>query len=180
MDQTKTQSKLDVALKAGIGVLLAVLAFVIVNSLRERITDVGDTAPSFSIVTDQGRRITPTSFGGRLLVLNFWATWCAPCVEEVPSLSELQKRVAGSGVVVVGVSVDKNPRLYRQFLQRFQPDFQTARNPDESIPNSYGTYRYPETYIIDRNGKVVEKVISARDWTDPDFIRSIQKMAEGG
>ena len=87
MDQTKTQSKLDVALKAGIGVLLAALAFVIVNSLRERITDVGDTAPSFSIVTDQGRRITPTSFGGRLLVLNFWATWCAPCVEEVPSLS---------------------------------------------------------------------------------------------
>jgi len=174
------QSKLDFALKAGIGVLLVALAFVIVNSLRDRITDVGDHAPSFSVVTDQGRRITPTSFGGRLLVLNFWATWCAPCVEEVPSLSELQKRTAGAGVVVVGVSVDKNPRLYRQFLQRFQPDFLTARDPDESIPNSYGTYKYPETYIIDRSGKVVEKVISARDWMDPDFIRSIQKMAEGG
>jgi len=170
------QSKLDLALKAGIGILLVALAFVIVSSIRDRITDVGDTAPSFSIVTDQGRRITPTDFGGRLLVLNFWATWCAPCVEEVPSLGEFQKRMAGSGVVVVGVSVDKNPRLYRQFLQRFKPAFQTARDPDESIPNGYGTYKYPETYIIDRNGKVVEKVISARDWMDPDYIRSIESL----
>ena len=170
------QSKLDLALKAGIGILLAALAFVIVGSIRESVTDVGDTAPGFSIVTDQGRRITPTNFGGRVLVLNFWATWCAPCVEEEPSLSEFQKRMANSGVVVVGVSVDKNPRLYRQFLQRFNPAFQTARNPDESIPNSYGTYKYPETYIIDRNGKVVQKVIGSRNWMDPDNISSMQSL----
>jgi cytochrome c biogenesis protein CcmG/thiol:disulfide interchange protein DsbE len=169
-------SKLDLALKAGIGLLLAALALVIAGSLRDHIIDVGDAAPSFSITTDQGRRITPTDFGGRVLVLNFWAIWCAPCVEEVPSLSEFQKRLAGSGVVVVGVSVDKNPNLYSQFLKRFGPTFQTVRDPDEGIANSYGTYKYPETYIIDRNGKVVQKVIGSRNWMDPDNIASIQSL----
>jgi len=169
-------SNLDLALKAGIGVLLVALAFVIASSMRDRVTDVGDAAPSFSITTDQGNRITPTSFGGRLLVLNFWATWCAPCVEEEPSLSEFQKRTASSGVVVVGVSIDKNPKLYQQFLQRFRPAFQTERDPDAGIADSYGTYKVPETYIIDRSGKVVEKVVSSRDWLDPDFIRSLQTL----
>jgi peroxiredoxin len=168
--------KLDLALKAGIGVLLVALALVIAGSLRDRIIDVGDSAPSFSITTDQGRRITPSDFGGRVLVLNFWATWCAPCVEEVPSLSEFQKRMAGSGVVVVGVSVDKNPNLYGQFLKRFSPAFQTARDPQEGIANSYGTYKYPETYIIDRTGKVVQKVIGSRNWMDPDNIASFQSL----
>jgi cytochrome c biogenesis protein CcmG/thiol:disulfide interchange protein DsbE len=168
--------KLDLALKAGIGVLLVALALVIAGSLRDRIIDVGDSAPSFSITTDQGRRITPSDFGGRVLVLNFWATWCAPCVEEVPSLSEFQKRMAASGVVVVGVSVDKNPNLYGQFLKRFSPAFQTARDPDEGIANSYGTYKYPETYIIDRTGKVVQKVIGSRNWMDPDNIASFQSL----
>jgi thiol-disulfide isomerase/thioredoxin len=155
-------SKFDLALKAGIGVLLVALAVVIAGSLRDHITDVGDTAPAFSITTDQGHRITPTDFGGRVLVLNFWATWCPPCVEETPSLSEFQKRLAASGVVVVGVSVDKNPKLYNQFLKRFS--------------NSYGTYQYPETYVIDRNGKVVQKVIGSRNWMDPDNISSIQSL----
>ena len=170
------RSKLDLALKGGIVALLAALAFVIAGTMRDHITDVGDTAPSFSITTDQGRRITPTDFGGRVLVLNFWATWCAPCVEEVPSLSEFQKRMAASGVVVVGVSVDKNPNLYRQFVKRFDPAFQTTRDPDEGIANSYGTYKYPETYVIDRNGKVIQKVIGSRNWMDPDNISSFQSL----
>jgi peroxiredoxin len=168
--------KLDIVLKAAIGVLLVGLALVIADSLRDHITDVGDTAPDFSITTDRGHRITPTDFGGRVLVLNFWATWCAPCVEEEPSLSEFQKRMAGSGVVVVAVSVDKNPKLYGDFLKRFSPSFQTVRDPDEGIANSYGTYKYPETYVIDRTGKVVQKVIGSRNWMDPDNISSIQQL----
>jgi peroxiredoxin len=169
-------SKLDLTLKAGIGLLMVALALVIAGSMRDHITDVGDAAPAFSITTDQGRRITPTDFGGRVLVLNFWATWCQPCVEEMPSLSEFQKRLQSSGVVVVGVSVDKNPKLYDRFLRRFSPSFQTARDPDEGIANSYGTYQYPETYVIDRNGKVVQKVIGSRNWMDPDNISSIQSL----
>jgi len=176
MSVTK-KSRVDIALMAGVGVLLASLGYVIAGAFSEpRVVQAGDTAPRFTLTTAQGRRITPTDFGGRVLVLNFWATWCAPCVEEVPSLSELQKRTAGSGVVVVGVSVDRNPNLYTRFLKRFQPSFQTARDPDAKIPTSYGTWKFPETYIIDRNGVVVQKVISSRNWTDPDILNFVQSL----
>src|SRR5690242_7859796 len=107
--------------------VLAVAGFVYIirDSFEQRIIDKGDTAPSFSIRADNGQTITPSDFGGKLLVLNFWASWCPPCVEETPSLSEFQKQMKSSGVVVVAVSVDKNEKAYRDFLARFRPAFTT-------------------------------------------------------
>ena len=90
----------------------------------------GDSAPSFSITADNGQTFSPTSFGGKLLVLNFWATWCPPCVSETPSLSEFQRQLTDSGVVVLAVSVDKSEKAYRDFLAKMKPAFVTARDPD--------------------------------------------------
>src|SRR5579884_662602 len=95
------KSNIDKVLVAGICLLFGLMAWTIFSSMRETVVQAGDKAPDFSIMTDQGKRITPHDFGGRVLVLNFWATWCSTCVEEVPSLSEFQKQAAGSGVVVV-------------------------------------------------------------------------------
>jgi cytochrome c biogenesis protein CcmG/thiol:disulfide interchange protein DsbE len=169
-------NKADIFLRISIGVLLAVLAGVIVGSLRETIVIVGDTAPDFEITTDSGKRITRADFGGRLLVLNFWATWCPPCIEEMPSLDEFQKRMAASGVVVLGVSVDKSEPEYRQFLQKAKVAFLTARDPQAVISAEYGTFKYPETYVIDSKGRVLQKHIGARLWTDEKLIQQIQAL----
>jgi len=157
--------KIDQLLKAAIGVLVAALVFVLYASIHERIIGVGDTAPDFTITADNGRTISVPHFGGRLLVLNFWATWCQPCVQEVPSLDQFSKEMAGSGVVVVGVSVDKDPKAYQAFLSRANVSFLTARDPGANISADYGTFKYPESYIIDANGKVVEKIVGATDWS---------------
>src|SRR5579885_1594237 len=114
------------ALRALMALLAAAFIGVIVFSLRDTSAKEGDKAPDFSIVTDRGTRITPEEFGGKVLVLNFWATWCAPCVEEIPSLSEMQKRFSKSGLVVVAVSIDKNQQRYHAFLDRIHVSFQTA------------------------------------------------------
>jgi len=169
------KSKIDLALKIIIGGLLVVLIVVIAGTLNERIVKAGDTAPNFSITTDRGKTITATNFGGKVLVLHFWASWCGPCVEEVPSLNEFQKKVADSGVVVLGISVDTNVNAYRKFLDKYQVAFQTARDPDANISTSYGTFKYPETYIIDRSGKVVQKVIGEGDWSDAavSYVKSL-------
>src|SRR5688572_8845963 len=106
-----------------IGVLLVALSLVVAKAFQEKIINAGDTAPGFTITTDSGRQISPANFGGRVLVLNFWATWCPPCVEELPSLNEFQRQLAGSGVVVVGVSIDKNEKIYRDFLKRARITF---------------------------------------------------------
>jgi len=167
---------IDRFLKAGIVVLSAVLVFVLYSSMHERIIGVGDSAPDFTITADNGRTITPSSFGGRLLVLNFWATWCQPCVEEVPSLDQFAKEMAGSGVVVLGVSMDTNPKLYQDFLSRTHVSFMTARDPTAKISQNYGTFKYPESYIIDSKGKVVQKIIGATDWTDGNMVNAVKSF----
>ncbi|MEN6532756.1 MAG: TlpA disulfide reductase family protein [Bryobacteraceae bacterium] len=159
-----------------IGVLVVALGYVIADSFREKIVTVGDTAPDFTVSTEGGRTVTRSNFGGKLLVLNFWATWCPPCIEELPSLDEFQRRLAADGVVVLGVSVDRSETAYRQFLQKARVSFLTARDPSASISASYGTFRYPETYIIDGSGKVVLKHIGPQNWADERFVREIRSL----
>jgi cytochrome c biogenesis protein CcmG/thiol:disulfide interchange protein DsbE len=158
------------------GLMLAGLAFFIADAFHENVVAVGDKAPGFSIVTDGGKQISRSSFGGRVLVLNFWATWCPPCVEEIPSLDAFQKQLAASGVVVLSVSVDKDEQVYRDFLKKANVSFLTARDPDAKISGDYGTFKYPETYVIDSTGKVVQKHIGAQAWTDENLLRSIQSL----
>jgi cytochrome c biogenesis protein CcmG/thiol:disulfide interchange protein DsbE len=167
---------LDRILIAAMALLTAGLVWVVSGTLEVRIINAGDTAPNFSIVTEHGKTVTRSDFGGKLLVLNFWASWCPPCIDELPSLNQFATEYASQGVVVLGVSIDKNEHLYKNFLAQRQVAFDTARDPEANISASYGTFQIPETYIIDRNGKVLEKVISNMDWMDPQFLARVKGM----
>jgi peroxiredoxin len=145
-----------------IGALALGLVAVVYPTLEQRVIQPGDDAPTFSLVTDQGKTITEKDFGGKVLVLNFWATWCQPCLEEFPALNTFSGKVKDQGVVVVGVSVDRNEKQYQRFIQATRPQFQTKRDPDADVSASYGTFQFPETYVI-RNGKVIKKYIGIID-----------------
>jgi cytochrome c biogenesis protein CcmG, thiol:disulfide interchange protein DsbE len=171
-----TSNKTERLLQGSIVLLLVLLAGAIFDAMRDKTVGVGDRAPDFDIVTDNGRKVSRSDFGGRLLVLNFWATWCPPCVEEMPSLDEFQRRLAASGVVVVGVSVDTDESAYREFLRKAKVSFLTARDPAAEISAEYGTFKFPETYIIDSRGRVVQKHIGPEVWTNENLIRGIQSL----
>lgn len=158
-----------------LGLILAFL-FVASEAFRENVFDVGDRAPDFTIRTDDGRTITPRNFGGRLLVLNFWATWCPPCIEELPSLNALAATMRDRGVVVLAISVDTDEKAYASFIRRVRPAFLTARDPTAEIPARFGTFKWPETYVIDTQGKVVQKHIGPRDWLDPAIVNSLRAL----
>jgi peroxiredoxin len=170
------KKKLAFQLQLVAGLLSLALGALGADSMRERIVETGDKAPGFTVTTDKGRQITPREFGGKVLVLNFWATWCPPCIEELPSLEAMAKEMGPQGVVVLGVSVDKNQQLYKEFLAKARVSFETARDPEASISADYGTYKYPETYVIDRDGRVRQKYIGPRDWTDPQVVQSIKAL----
>jgi len=163
------------ALRALLSTLTLIFIGLIVFSLRDTSAKEGSHAPDFSITTDRGARITPDSFGGKVLVLNFWATWCPPCIQEIPSLNQFQKKFAGSGVVVLAISVDKNPRKYHDFLSRIPVSFATAQDPSWDIGTAYGTFQIPETYII-RDGRIMRKFISNQDWTSDDITQYVQSL----
>jgi cytochrome c biogenesis protein CcmG/thiol:disulfide interchange protein DsbE len=132
-------------------------------------------APEFT-VQDADRKVDLHDFQGKILVLNFWATWCAPCVEEMPSLVDLQRRMGPKGITVVGVSVDLSSDAYQRFLKDHNIDFLTVRDPDHKSSDLYGTFKYPETYIIDRNGIVRRKFIGAVDWSQPEIVDFLAKL----
>jgi cytochrome c biogenesis protein CcmG, thiol:disulfide interchange protein DsbE len=164
------------ALQVTGGLLFVALAFVLADTLRDRLVNVGDKAPNFTVVTESGKTLSRDNFGGKLLVLNFWATWCPPCVQEMPSLNQFQEELKGAGVVVLAVSVDHNADAYKRFVQRFGLRFETARDEKADIPASYGTYKYPETYVINAKGEVLEKFIGEENWADPQLIQRIKRL----
>jgi cytochrome c biogenesis protein CcmG, thiol:disulfide interchange protein DsbE len=170
------RNRTDLILKAAIASLTAALCVVVAGTLEPKIVGKGDTAPKFTLTTDQGRTVTRSDFGGKLLVLNFWATWCPPCIEELPSLDQFAKKFGAQGVTVLAVSVDTSETQYRQLLERVRPGFLTVRDPEANISSSYGTFKYPETYVIDSGGKVLYKEAGGRDWMDPAFLNYFQSL----
>jgi cytochrome c biogenesis protein CcmG/thiol:disulfide interchange protein DsbE len=167
---------IDRLLAAAIVLLAGALVWVVAGTMDIHVTNAGDQAPDFKIVGDDGKTYTRSDFGGKLLVLNFWASWCAPCVQEVPSLEAFQHVLGPQGVVVLGVSIDTSQKRYEQFLRRFRVDFPTARDPEANISSKYGTFLIPETYLIDSTGKVREKIISSQNWVDPQFLDRVKTM----
>lgn len=136
---------------------------------------IGSNAPDFT-VQDGQTKVTLSQLRGQVVVLNFWATWCAPCVEEVPSLVEMQRRLKAKGVTVLAVSVDVDDNAYRQFVKNHNVTLLTVRDPDQKSSALYGTHLFPETYVIDRNGVMRRKFIGAVDWTEPEITNFLSKL----
>jgi cytochrome c biogenesis protein CcmG/thiol:disulfide interchange protein DsbE len=123
----------------------------------------GKKAPAFSFALN-GKPMQLSDMHGKVVVLNFWASWCPPCVEETPALNRLQARIAPQGGIVLGVSVDDSEAKYEQFLREQNVMFPTYRDTEQKINLEYGTTIFPETYIIDRDGKIARKVIGPQEW----------------
>ncbi|HYW48695.1 MAG TPA: TlpA disulfide reductase family protein [Bryobacteraceae bacterium] len=167
--------KTDRLLRVCLGLLVVAFVYVIYAAIHERVVVAGDSAPEFTIKADNGRSVSVPDFGGKLLVLNFWASWCPPCVEETPSLSRFAQEYASKGVVVLGISVDRDEKAYRAFLQKFNPAFLTVR--ELKIHEDYGTFMYPETYFIDAKGRVLKKIAEGvADWMDPGVRQIVDSM----
>jgi cytochrome c biogenesis protein CcmG, thiol:disulfide interchange protein DsbE len=151
------------------GFAFFLLAFFTLPHYRQGESSVaGKTAEDIPLNID-GKATKLSEMRGKVVVLNFWATWCPPCVEETPGLVQLQQRIAARNGVVLGVSVDEDDSAYRKFLQDHGINYPTSRDASKKSAIDYGTVMYPETYIIDRKGKIVRKIIGPQDWNSPEM-----------
>jgi cytochrome c biogenesis protein CcmG/thiol:disulfide interchange protein DsbE len=136
---------------------------------------IGNPAPDFT-VKDDDRTVKLSDYRGQVVVLNFWASWCPPCVEEAPSLVKMQARLKDKGVVVVGVSEDADEAAYHRFLEHYNMNIVAVRDPSAKTKALYGTVLIPETFVIDRKGVVRRKFVSSVDWTSPEVIDFLTKL----
>ena len=110
---------------------------------------------------------------GKVVILNFWASWCPPCLEETQSLNKLQQAIAPKGGVVLGISVDEDNAAYKKFLADNHVIFPTYDDMTKKTATDYGTSMFPETYFIDRDGRLARKVVGPQDWQSPEIMQSI-------
>ena len=134
----------------------------------------GRPAPVFAI-NDGQHAVNLRDLRGQVVLLNFWATWCAPCIEELPSLELLQQQLPQ--VKVVAVATDEDAASYQAFLARRPIPLLTVFDAAQRSNTLYGTYRFPETYVIDKQGMIRRKYIGPQDWTSPEIVDALRKLA---
>lgn len=160
---------------AGLGVVLGgVILFILPTYRQGEASVAGHKAEDFSL-TYHGKPQHLSDLRGKVVVVNFWASWCPPCKDETPSLNKLQTYIESRNGVVLGVSADEDPDAYSKFLQTEGVVFPTYRDPStkgsvSEIAHSYGTSVYPETYVIGRDGKIARKFVGFQQWDSPEML----------
>lgn len=162
---------------AGVGALVAVRA-------PDDAPRIGAPAPPAEVRDLEGRPVRLADLRGKVVFLNFWATWCAPCRDEAPSLERLYASLRERGFELLGVSVDAagEADAIRAFQREFALSFPILVDPDKEAYRAYGATGVPETFLIDADGRLVERFIGPRNWDEPRYARALRRLldAAGG
>jgi peroxiredoxin len=177
--RVKTRTVMLIAAAA----VAAGVAFVFTTSLKP--PENGPTISSLTseknlyVYTEDGKKVDLAGLRGKISIIHFWATWCPPCVEELPELDRFWKRFRGSsGIALYSVSVDDSWKAVEQFRKNNPFDLPLYRDPDAKTAHKFGTTKFPETYIADRNGKILYHLAQAIDWDSPNVLENIQALLQ--
>lgn len=133
-------------------------------------------APDFTLEDINGKRVSLKDLKGKVVVLNFWATWCKPCKEEMPSFSKLDLMLGKKGLSVVAINDYENKKKAISFSKKHNYEFIVLIDESGKVSESYKASFLPTTFIIDRNGMVIGKAVGARDWASPAAIKIFEEL----
>jgi peroxiredoxin len=161
-------------------IVLFIAGYLLMDRKTEsKIITSGDHAPEFRLQKYDGGSVSLSDLRGKVVMVHFWATWCPPCVEELPTLDQLHNSSLGKDFEMLAVSVDEGGAgAVAPFLQKNRLNLPVFFDPGGDVSRFYGTYKFPETYIVDRQGVVRYKAIGPRDWTDPSNIQVLRNIIE--
>ncbi len=135
-------------------------------------------APGFSLPTLEGGSLSLGALRGRVVFVNFWGTWCAPCRDEAPSLQRLYDLLHDDGFELVGVSIDAAGAEEKilAFREEFGLTFPILVDPGKEAYRAYGATGVPETFLIDSAGRLAERFVGPRNWDEPRYARSLRRF----
>ncbi len=134
-------------------------------------------APEFTLPDLSGKSVSLQQFQGKVILLNFWATWCAPCREEMPDMQLLWEDLRDQGFVILALSADRGHQdAVARFASQLQLDFPILLDPDGEVRNAYEVIALPQSYLIGRDGRFSHKLLGAINWRDPEVLSIIQEL----
>jgi peroxiredoxin len=137
----------------------------------------GVPAPNFTLPDLDGKMVSLADYKGKVILLNIWATWCPPCVDEMPSMEKLHQELKGEAFEILAISIDvSGAKAVLPFMKKHKLSFLALTDTKGAIKDRYQTTGVPESFIIDKNGIIVEKVIGPRDWATPGVIRYFRNL----
>jgi len=141
----------------------------------------GASAPDFSLPRlGDGAPLALSELRGRVVLVNFWATWCKPCEDEMPAMERLYRQLHPEGFDLVAISVDKEPEEVKLFRQRMGITFPILLDPGEGTARDYQTTGFPESILVDRSGRIVERYVGPREWDASLYAERIRGLLEAG
>jgi thiol-disulfide isomerase/thioredoxin len=144
----------------------------------------GAPAPDFSLplLGEDGRpgaEISLASLTDKVVLVNFWATWCKPCEDEIPAMERLYQSLSGDAFELVAISVDEDSEPVAKFRERLGMHFPIALDPTQNASRAYQTTGYPESILVDRGGEMIERYVGPRPWDEPRFEDRIRRLLRG-
>jgi peroxiredoxin len=162
------------------GVVAVAIAAILTSSGAPPPIGRGSQAPEFTLPRlDGGARVDLDGLRGRVVLINFWATWCKPCEEEMPAMQRLYDTLAPEGFELLAVSVDEDPSEVASFVERMGLTFPVLMDSDQRVARSYQTFRFPETLLIGRDGVVVERYVGPKEWDAAPYLARLRKLLSG-
>ncbi len=133
-------------------------------------------APLFTLKDLSGRRVSLVDFRGKVVLLNFWATWCPPCISEIPKLNELREAYAGRDFEIIAVSTDRSLSAVKRFIKKRPVSFVVLHDEGIKVSRKYNVFSIPTTFLLDKKGRIVEKFLGEYDWTSPEIRKKIDEL----
>ena len=162
----------------GIFVLLQVKDTTLNLSGKPRL-DKGESAPNFTLPDLDGKMVSLADYKGKVVLLNIWATWCPPCVEEMPSMEKLHQELKDENFVILAVSIDvSGAEAVVPFMEKHKLSFTALADTKGAIKSIYQTTGVPESFVIDKDGTIAQRIIGARDWAAPIVIRYLRGLIQ--
>jgi peroxiredoxin len=157
--------------------LLALLAVCGCSKHVEEPAVEGKPAPDFTLKDLSGRDVTLSSLKGKVVLVNFWATWCPPCREEIPSMVRLNRLMQDKPFQMLAISIDEGGKsAVESFFLKAGVTLPALLDTDGKVSKRYGTTGVPETFVVDTNGVILKKVIGGLDWTAPEVVSALDSI----
>jgi peroxiredoxin len=158
-----------------IAIGLSVMLFLPERMSYKEIATIGSPAPDFELRDADGNLWRLSSLRGKVVFINFWATWCTVCRSEMPYKESLYEKMKDKPFQMLGILFRDEPRNLIPYLRHVKVSIPTLISPDDEVAALYGITGVPETFIVDKNGIIREKVVGPREWDSPENVRLIEK-----